>query len=217
MRYDIPQGSQLLGINVWSKDEHLLKHKQQVNAVQFLIGKVTVDQSHMGIVYAGYNAVDMYDAKGNKVWSVANNDTNSGKIGVSAYDFTGDGIDEILVQDRLRMRILDGKTGRVMSTIANSSGTLWEYPIVVDLAGNNNASLIMVANDYDRESQVNHGVFVYESADASKPWKNATRTWNQYAFSFSDINANGTVPANAQPSWLTHNSFRSATIRVPLK
>ncbi|MCX9458742.1 hemolysin, partial [Vibrio cholerae] len=82
---------------------------------------------------------------------------NSGKIGVSAYDFTGDGIDEVLVQDRLRMRILDGKTGRVMGIIANSSGTLWEYPVVADLEGNNNASLIMVANDYDRESQVNHG------------------------------------------------------------
>ncbi|CSI67973.1 hemolysin-like protein [Vibrio cholerae] len=70
---------------------------------------------------------------------------------------------------------------------------MWEYPVVADLEGNNNASLIMVANDYDRESQVNHGVFVYESANPSKPWR------------------------NAQPSWLTHNSFRSATIRVPLK
>ncbi len=217
VRYDIPQGSQLLGMNVWSKEKHLFKHKQQVNAVQFLVGKVTADQSHMGIVYAGYYAVDMYDAQGNKVWSVANDDLNSGKIGVSAYDFTGDGIDEVLVQDRLRMRILDGQTGRVMGIIANSSGTLWEYPVVADLEGNNNASLIMVANDYDRESQVNHGVFVYESANPSKPWRNATRIWNQYAFNFSDINANGTIPTNAQPSWLTHNSFRSATIRVPLK
>ncbi|ENM3766328.1 hemolysin [Vibrio cholerae] len=225
VRYDIPQGSQLLGMNVWSKEIHLFKHKQQINAVQFLVGKVTTtttttpstDKSHMGIVYAGYYAVDMYDAQGNKVWSVANDDLNSGKIGVSAYDFTGDGIDEVLVQDRLRMRILDGKTGRVMGIIANSSGTLWEYPVVADLEGNNNASLIMVANDYDRESQVNHGVFVYESADPSKPWRNATRIWNQYAFNFSDINANGTIPTDAQPSWLTHNSFRSATIRVPLK
>ncbi|HDZ9461761.1 TPA: hemolysin [Vibrio cholerae] len=215
--YVIPKGSQLLGMNVWSKEKDLHKHKQQVNAVQFLVGKVTADQSHMGIAYAGYYAVDMYDAQGNKVWSVANDDLNSGKIGVSAYDFTGDGIDEVLVQDRLRMRILDGKTGRVMGIIANSSGTLWEYPVVADLEGNNNASLIMVANDYDRESQVNHGVFVYESADPSKPWRNATRIWNQYAFNFSDINANGTIPTDAQPSWLTHNSFRSATIRVPLK
>ncbi|EEX66887.1 hemolysin [Vibrio metoecus] len=217
VHYDVPQGSQLLGMNVWSKEKALLKSKQQVNAVQFLVGKLTADQSHMGIVYAGYYAVDMYDINGNKVWSVANDDLNSGKIGVSAYDFTGDGIDEVLVQDRLRMRILDGKTGRVLSIIANSSGTLWEYPIVVDLAGNDNAALIMVANDYDRESQVNHGVFVYESADPSKPWKKATRIWNQYAFNFSDISANGTVPAEAQPSWLTHNSFRSATIRTPLK
>ncbi|ENM5825983.1 hemolysin [Vibrio metoecus] len=215
VHYDVPQGSQLLGMNVWSKEKALLKSKQQVNAVQFLVGNLTADQSHMGIVYAGYYAVDMYDINGNKVWSVANDDLNSGKIGVSAYDFTGDGIDEVLVQDRLRMRILDGKTGRVLSTIANSSGTLWEYPIVVDLAGNDNAALIMVANDYDRESKVNHGVFVYESADPSKPWKKATRVWNQYAFNFSDISA--TVPAGAQPSWLTHNSFRSATIRTPLK
>lgn len=215
VRYEVPQDSQLLGVNVWSKPPHQIKQLQQVNTVQFLTGKLSTDASHMGIVYAGYYAVDMYDAAGNQVWSVANDDLNSGKIGVSAYDFTGDGVDEVLVQDRLRMRILDGKTGQVLSTIANSSGTLWEYPIVVDLAGDNNAALIMVANDYDRDSKINHGVYVYESADPSKPWQNATRTWEQYAFHFSAVNNDDPNPP--LPSWLSHNSFRSATVRVPLQ
>lgn len=31
------------------------------------------------------------------MWFVVNDDLNSGKIGVFVYDFTGDGIDEVLV------------------------------------------------------------------------------------------------------------------------
>ncbi|OXX27330.1 beta-prism lectin domain-containing protein [Vibrio sp. V08_P9A1T1] len=213
-RYTVPSNTQLVGLNVWSKPKPIFTFKKHVNAVQFVVGE-SINDSYLntGIVYAGYHAVDMYNAQGSKVWSVANDDYNSGKIGVSAYDFTGDGIDEVIVQDLLRVRILDGRTGAVLATIANSSNTLWEYPVVADLEGNNNASLIVVANDYAKESAINHGVYVYESADADKPWKNATRIWNQHSFHFSNINQDGSVPTNAQPSWLTHNTYRSSTIK----
>ncbi|CAM3249290.1 beta-prism lectin domain-containing protein [Vibrio ordalii] len=213
-RYTVPSNTQLVGLNVWSKPKPIFTFKKHVNAVQFIVGeKINNNVQNMGIVYAGYYAVDMYNAQGNKVWSVANDDSNSGKVGVSAYDFNGDGIDEVITQDFLRVRILDGRTGTVLATIANSSNTLWEYPVVADLEGNNNASLIVVANDYAKESAINHGVYVYESADAHKPWRNATRIWNQHSFHFSNINQDGSVPTNAQPSWLTHNTYRSSTIK----
>ena len=167
----------------------------------------------MGIVHAGYTAIDMYDKNGSLVWSVANNDEFSGKIGVSAYDFNGDGIDEVIVQDHLTVRVLNGLNGEVLSTVANSTATLWEFPIVVDLEGDDNAELIVVANNTDSRWAINNGVTVYGAANNSKPWKSATRIWNQDSFHQTNINQDGTIPTVELPSWLNNNTYRSSTLK----
>jgi len=167
----------------------------------------------LGIVYAGYTAVDMYDQEGQLVWSVANDDEWSGKIGLSAYDFNGDGIDEIIVQDHYTVRVLNGVNGEVLSTVANSTASLWEYPIVVDLEGDDNAELITVSNNFDGRYSINNGVTVYGAADDSKPWKNATRIWNQHSYHQTNINQDGTVPTVELPSWLNNNTYRSSTLK----
>jgi choice-of-anchor A domain-containing protein len=167
----------------------------------------------LGIVYAGYTAVDMYNTSGDLVWTVGNDDEWSGKIGVSAYDFNGDGIDEVIVQDHYKVRVLNGVNGEVLSTVANSSGTLWEYPIVVDLEGDDNAELITVSNNYDSRYSINNGVTVYGAADNSKPWKNATRIWNQHSYHQTNISQDGKVPTYELPSWLNNNTYRSSTLK----
>lgn len=167
----------------------------------------------MGIVHAGYTAIDMYDKNGGLVWSVANDDEFSGKIGVSAYDFNGDGIDEVIVQDHLTVRVLNGLNGDVLSTVANSTATLWEFPIVVDLEGDDNAELIVVANNTDSRWAINNGVTVYGAANNSKPWKSATRIWNQDSFHQTNINQDGTIPTVELPSWLNNNTYRSSTLK----
>lgn len=167
----------------------------------------------LGIVYAGYTAVDMYNTNGDLVWTVANDDEWSGKVGVSAYDFNGDGIDEVIVQDHFKVRVLNGLNGEVLSTVENSSATLWEYPIVVDLEGNDNAELVVVSNNTDSRYSINNGVTVYGAADSSKPWKNATRIWNQHSYHQTNINQNGTVPTVELPSWLNNNTYRSSTLK----
>ena len=167
----------------------------------------------IGIVHAGYTAVSMYDEYGQLVWSVPNSDEWSGKLGISAYDFNGDGIDEVIVQDNLTVRVLNGLNGEVLSLVNNSTGSLWEYPIVVDLAGDNNAELITVSNNYDSRYSINNGVTVFGAADNSKPWKNATRIWNQHSYHQTNINQNGTVPTVELPSWLNNNTYRSSTLK----
>ena len=167
----------------------------------------------LGIVYAGYTAVDMYNANGDLVWTVTNDDEWSGKIGVSAYDFNGDGIDEVIVQDHYKVRVLNGLNGEVLSTVANSSGTLWEYPIVVDLEGDDNAELVVVSNNTDSRYSINNGVTVYGAADNSKPWKNATRIWNQHSYHQTNISQDGKVPTYELPSWLNNNTYRSSTLK----
>jgi len=205
-RFVLPEGESVTGVNVWSQG-------WLVEGVQFETA-TTAGTDSIGIVYAGYKAVDMYNAKGELVWSVENDDIGSGKIGVSAYDFDADGIDEVLVQDHFKVRILDGQTGKELAVIDNSTGTLWEYPIVVDLEGDNNAEMIVVANNYDSKYSINKGVYVYQSAQDDKPWTNATRIWNQHSFNLTNITQAGQIPETYQPSWLSHNTYRSSTLRA---
>lgn len=169
--------------------------------------------NNIGIVHAGYSAVTMYDESGQLIWALQNDDEWSGKVGVSAYDFNGDGIDEVIVQDHYKVRVLNGVNGEVLSTVANSSGTLWEYPIVVDLEGDDNAELITVSNNYDSRYSINNGVTVYGAADNSKPWKNATRIWNQHSYHQTNISQDGKVPTYELPSWLNNNTYRSSTLK----
>lgn len=208
-RFTVPAGSRIKSLKAWTAGWLL-------DGLQFELATPagTNDLDVKGIVYAGYAAVDMYNAKGVRVWSVANDDAGSGKIGVSAYDFDNDGLDEVLVQDHARVRVLDGKTGIVRASLAHSTATLWEYPVVVDLEGDNNAELIVAANDFDRLYSINHGVYVYQSADSDKSWKNATRIWNQHAFHLTNINQDGTLPTVVDPSWLNHNTYRTSTLRA---
>ncbi len=200
----VPEDKKISAVNVWSNG-------WLVEAIQFELSSQQA-VNNTGIVYAGYNAVDMYDVDGKLAWSVANDDITSGKIGVSAYDFDADGIDEVIIQDQNRVRILDGRSGLVLASIKNTTGSLWEIPMVVDLAGDDDAELIVVANDYDSRYSYNHGVYVYNSANADKPWKNATRIWNQHSFNQSNINQDGTIPEEYKPSWSTHNTYRSSTL-----
>lgn len=167
----------------------------------------------LGIVHAGYTAVTLYDKCGQLIWAVPNDDEWSGKLGVSAYDFNGDGIDEVIVQDNFKVRVLNGLNGEVLSTVANSTASLWEYPIVVDLEGDNNAELIVVSNNYDSRYSINNGVTVFGAADNSKPWKNATRIWNQHSYHQTNISQDGKVPVVELPSWLNNNSYRSSTLK----
>ncbi|MBQ4834136.1 choice-of-anchor A family protein [Pseudoalteromonas sp. MMG010] len=170
--------------------------------------------NQLGIVYAGYQAVDMHDTDGNLVWSVANDDHNSGKIGLSAFDFNGDGIDEVIIQSNTEVRILDAADGTVLATVANSSNTLWESPIVADLEGDNNAELIVVANDFNTLlTPINHGVRAYESASQFQKWMNATRVWNQASYHQTNIEQSGKLPQVELKSWLHNNSYRSSTLK----
>ncbi|WP_332870284.1 FG-GAP repeat domain-containing protein [Psychromonas sp. Urea-02u-13] len=191
----------------WIK-ENIKSHGGGAQAVSNFLGK-----SKLGIVYAGYTSVDMLDANGELVWQVAMDDAGSGKIGLSAFDFNADGRDEVSIQDHFKVAILDGLTGKEVFVVANSTGSLWEYPIVVDLEGDDNAEMIVVANDQIYNYKINHGVTVYESADLSVPWKNATRIWNQHSFHVTNIDQNGQVPLREKNSWLDNNSYRSATLK----
>ena len=170
-------------------------------------------KNELGIITSGYNSVQMLNSLGDVMWSSAHDDSLSGRIGVSSFDFNSDGLEEVVTMDHFKVRVLDGKTGDVLASVPNSTATLWEYPIVVDLEGDDNAELIVVSNNSDTRYEINNGVTVYGAADSSKPWKNATRIWNQHSYHQTNISQDGKVPTYELPSWLNNNTYRSSTLK----
>ena len=60
-----------------------------------------------------------------------------GKVDViskrSIHDFEGDGIAEVVYQDECMVRVYRGTDGEVLLEVENSSATIHEYPLVVDV------------------------------------------------------------------------------------
>ena len=168
--------------------------------------------NEVGIVHSGSQSIDMYNKDGQLVWSVPKSD-GSNRLGVTAFDFNGDGIDEVIVQERLIVKVLNGLDGELLASAANSTLALWEYPLVVDLAGDNDAELIVTSNNSKADYSINNGVTVYGSVEGSLPWKNATRIWNQHSFHQTNIGQDGKVPTVELPSWLNNNTYRSSTLK----
>ena len=213
----VSTASKYPNLNSLSVIEHDGNVKWQINNINNLGGGVQAisnffSSSSLGIVLAGSSSVQMFDSEGSLIWLLPNEDSSM-QVGVSAYDFNGDGIDEVLIQSHTEVRVVNGATGEVLSSVPNSTATLWEYPVVVDLEGDNNAELITVSNNFDSRYSINSGVTVYGAADSSKPWKNATRIWNQHSYHQTNINQDGTVPRVELPSWLNNNTYRSSTLK----
>ena len=158
---------------------------------------------------AGAYAYSAYRSDGTLIWSKASQDWSSQVTGSTAFDFDGDGFSEILYADEIKFRAFDGRTGSVIYEIPNTSGTALEYPIVADVDADGHADIVVVSNDYTSLPNAvtyTHGVRVYE--DANNNWVATRSTWNQHAYSITNINDDLSVPRNPEPSWKSHNTFR---------
>jgi hypothetical protein len=81
------------------------------------------------------------------LWSVATQDLSSSTTGSSVFDFQGDGIPEVVYNGECRFLALDGRNGTPLFSRGNSSRTAGEYPIVVDVNGDNRSEVLIVANN----------------------------------------------------------------------
>ncbi len=155
------------------------------------------------------------------LWSVPTLDVSSSRTGSSVFDFEGDGFPEVLYSDECYLRAYNGKTGAVLFQLANSSGTASQYPIAVDVDGDHNTELVVVADDkyqlagitpgcpsYQAGEKLRHGVFVY--GDKHDKWVRTRKVWNQHSYHISNVNADGTLPSPETKSWTPagHNSYR---------
>jgi hypothetical protein len=170
---------------------------------------------------AGAASYSVYDPDGTApvLWSMPTQDESSNSTGSSVFDFEGDGAAEVVYCDECVARVYRGSTGDTLLEVINSTGTVNEYPLVVDVDGDGNSEIVMVANDWAAGSPPyscpstpgfvpRHGVFVY--GDEHDRWVGTRRIWNEHSYHVTNVNADGTVPAGEVPNWTTEglNNFR---------
>jgi hypothetical protein len=151
----------------------------------------------------------MLSPDGDVIWQEKTNDF-SGQTGSTAFDFEGDGLPEMLYGDERGMYIFAGSDGsRRTESTEHSNATAIEYQIIVDVDNDGEAEIVAVASP---DNGVNYGVMVFDAIDST--WLPARKIWNQHAYSVTNINDDGTIPAVPEQNWRTYNSFRAAHMSV---
>lgn len=161
------------------------------------------------IAFAGGFAYVVFGHDGSRQWFRETRDLSSRVTGSSIFDFEGDGIAEVLYNDELDFRVYRGPDGEVMHERCNTTGTLREFPIVVDVDNDGQAEIVLMQNDYAssllcRDGSPNgRGIRVFGHPRGE--WVRTRRIFNQHSYHVTNVNEDGTVPRNEVPNWTVPN------------
>jgi hypothetical protein len=147
------------------------------------------------------------------MWLTPATDCSSRQTGSSVFDFDGDGSAEVVYGDEQYLRIYDGATGQVLFETCNTTGTLWEYPLVADVDNEGHADIVVVSNSYSSitcplDGSKQQGVRVF--GDQEGRWVRTRRIWNQHAYQVTNVEEDGSIPAMQTANWTVPrlNNFR---------
>jgi len=143
---------------------------------------------------------------GGKVGWTANVQDGSGWAAGTAFDFDGDGVAEAMYADEATLYVFDG-AGQVLLSVARSSKTLIEYPVVADVDNDGSAEIIVVSDRNFNDEQTSPTVQVIR--DKSDRWIQARRIWNQHTYHVTNVREDATIPAFEPPSWAALNTYRT--------
>ena len=162
---------------------------------------------------AGANSYSVYDPTGDSdvLWSRETVDASSNATGSSVFDFEGDGAAEVVYADECHLWVYRGSDGETLLQVPNSSATIHEYPLVVDVDADGNSEILLVANDraptietqcsgaYAGWDGNRRGLFVY--GDARDQWVRTRRIWNEHAYHVTNVGPDGTVASPEPDNW----------------
>lgn len=154
---------------------------------------------------AGANNYIVIETDGSIKWTSPTKDVSSNMTGSSVFDFDGNGSVEIVYADEQFLRVYQGNDGAVVFKTANTSGTTYELPVIVDVDKDNHADIVVCANQL-LSGEGNTGIRVYQ--DINNSWVSTRSIWNQHSYHINNINDNGTVSQYEESSWLSHNTYR---------
>jgi hypothetical protein len=143
------------------------------------------------------------------MWSQTTQDLSSNATGSSVFDFQGDGAAEVVYADECFMRVYSGVDGTVQLELPNSSATIHEYPLVVDVDADGNSEILIVANQQACTGQTpRYGLYVY--GDSNDEWVPTRRVWTQHAYHVTNATSAGNVPMLENDNWSTAglNNYR---------
>ena len=159
----------------------------------------------VGVAGAYYYTV--FDTDGAVLWSATVQDYSSQVTGSSVFDFEGDGAADVVYGDEVTLWVYDGATGAVKLQVDDhASGTLYEYPLIVDVDHDGSTEIVLASNNYAFGGW--NGITVL--GDQNGTWRPSRGIWNQYAYSITNVNDDGSIPTVAEPNWLRFNNFRTA-------
>lgn len=137
-------------------------------------------------------------------WTKQTQDLSSNATGSSVFDFQGDGSAEVVYQDECNVWVYSGVDGRTQLRIPNTTGTIHEYPLVVDADGDGNSEILVVANDANAGGSCpgqtpTRGLYVY--GDLHDRWVPTRKVWTQHTYHVTNATTAGNVPATELPNW----------------
>ncbi len=137
-------------------------------------------------------------------WSKTTQDHSSNATGSSVFDFQGDGSSEVVYNDECNVWVYSGVDGHVQLKLPNTTGTIHEYPLVVDVDGDGNSEILIVGNDGNAASEcpgqtANRGIRVF--GDPMDRWVPTRKVWTQHAYHVTNSDATGNVPLTELDNW----------------
>lgn len=147
------------------------------------------------------------------MWITPATDCSSRQTGSSVFDFDGDGSAEVVYGDEQYLRIYDGTSGDVLFQTCNTTGTLWEYPLVADVDNDSHADIVVISNSYSSitcpdDGSKQNGVRVF--GDQLGKWVRTRRIWNQHPYHVTNVEEDGSIPTVQVTNWTENrlNNFR---------
>ena len=158
--------------------------------------------------YGVFSGKSLMDAAipntGVQLWFKTTHDCSSAVTGSSVFDFNGDGKAEVIYSDEYHLWMYDGQTGtNLIPSTCNTTGTLWEYPLVADVDNDGEADIIVASNAYGitcpDDGSKQSGIRVFGSKTGS--WVRTRRVWNEHTYHITNIGEDGKVPAVEPANW----------------
>lgn len=140
------------------------------------------------------------------LWMQNSQDASSNVTGSSVFDFDYDGKAEAVYADECFLRVYDGTTGKVIYSVARSSGTTYENPVIVDVDGDYHTEIVSAVNNYAGALGCpatdplfpaamfaeNHGIVVLR--DEQERWAASRPVWSQHAYAVTHVGDRGQIP-----------------------
>lgn len=140
-----------------------------------------------------------------QLWTQKTRDYSSSGVSSSMFDFNFDGKVAVVYNDEISSYVFDGLTGKIFFKGAHRSGTVMEYPIIVDVNGDGRADLVSATS---RNSAIGR---LRVTQEIGFNWVNTRPVWNQYQYSVTNIctgdrfcppgNKFGQPPAKPYNNW----------------